>query len=429
MDRQMHKAARGGDVCRRVLSFNLAEMEKRKLYYIGGYTSTVQYAVLRLQVSRRDARELIVTGQVLLMLDEVDAALRGGRISWTKARLLTRVATKATEAAGLERALASNCADLEREVAMAKKGERPRDDLKGLPEPRVRLDCWLRAVTYEKWELMRSKLSETLRNSTGGREPTDDDLIGYLTELGLSSDPAPATDVARDGAAAPSSSPCSPSVGLLGPSDTSISRVVIHECPKCHEARLSDGTVVSAEELEIAKCDGGAESLSDREDGDPENEVGRHRECGHEHAPGEPCTPESCTAMACAPDFCLPDSRLPHSPQGELASQNSGGGRSEKQGAKSGSKRDTKRDKRSAESLDDPTLPWVRRKVLARDGQSCRCCGRRTGLHVHHIRWRSRNGRTRLANLICVCSFCHALIHHGYLVIEGEDASEVRFLR
>ncbi|MEW6747787.1 MAG: hypothetical protein AB1486_34095 [Planctomycetota bacterium] len=31
MDRQMTKAARGGDVCRRVLAFNLAEMEKRKL--------------------------------------------------------------------------------------------------------------------------------------------------------------------------------------------------------------------------------------------------------------------------------------------------------------------------------------------------------------------------------------------------------------
>ncbi|MEW6747927.1 MAG: hypothetical protein AB1486_34850 [Planctomycetota bacterium] len=257
-DRQMTKAARGGDVCRRVLAFNLAEMEKRKIYYFGGYTSTVQYAVLRLLISRREARELIVTGRALLELDEIDAALRSGRISWTKARLLTRIATKETETAWLERALASNCADLEaaldsQGVAMAKKGKRPRDNLKGLPEPRVRLDCWLRAVTYEKWELMRAKLSETLR-----REQSDDDLIGFLTELGLSTDRAPLPGSPPDGAVAPS----------LTPTEASIYRVVIHECPTCHEARLGDGTAVGAEELALAKCDGGVECLSDDEDGD-----------------------------------------------------------------------------------------------------------------------------------------------------------------
>ncbi|MEW6742168.1 MAG: HNH endonuclease [Planctomycetota bacterium] len=395
MDRQMTKAARGGDVCRRVLAFNLAEMEKRKLYYFGGYTSTVQYAVLRLQISRREARELIVTGSALLELDEIDAALRSGRISWTKARLLTRIATKETETAWLERALVSNCADLEaaldsQGVAMAKKGERPRDNLTGLPEPRVRLDCWLRAVTYEKWELMRAKLSETLR-----REPSDDDLIGFLTELGLSSDRAPLPGSPPDGALAPS----------LTPSDTSIYRVVIHECPTCHEARLGDGTAVSAEELAPARCDGGVECLSDDEDedgeeGDPEDEAEGHSECGHDHAPGEPCTAETGS-----------EDRPPEKP-------------GEKQDAKRGKKRGKKR----LDAWDDPTPPWLRRKVLARDGHSCRCCGRKTGLHVHHIRWRSRKGRTRLSNLLCLCRWCHALVHHAYLVIEGDNASNVRFL-
>ncbi|MEW6741476.1 MAG: Holliday junction branch migration DNA helicase RuvB [Planctomycetota bacterium] len=390
MDRQMTKAARGGDVCRRVLAFNLAEMERRRIYYFGGYTSTVQYAVLRLQVSRREARELIVTGRVLLELDEIDAALRSGRISWTKARLLTRIATKETETAWLERALALNCADLEREVATAKKGERPRDNLKGLPEPRVRLDCWLRAVTYEKWELMRAKLSETLR-----REPSDDDLIGILTELGLSNDHAPPPGSPPGGAVAPS----------LTASDTSIYRVVIHECPTCHEARLGDGTAVSAEELALAKCDGGIECLSDDEDedgeeGDSEDEAEDRSECGHDHAPGEPYTAET-------------------SPGDRPA---------EKSGVKQDTKQGKKRGKRQSDAWDDPTPPWLRRKVLARDGHSCRCCGRKTGLHVHHIRWRSRKGRTRLSNLLTLCAHCHALVHYGYLVIEGQDASDVRFV-
>ncbi|MEW6747786.1 MAG: AAA family ATPase, partial [Planctomycetota bacterium] len=341
---------------------------------------------MRLLISRREARELIGTGKALLELDEIDAALRSGRISWTKARLLTRIATKETETAWLERALASNCADLEREVATAKKGERPRDNLKGLPEPRVRLDCWLRAVTYEKWELMRAKLSETLR-----REPGDDDLIGFLTELGLSSDRTPLPGSPPDGAAAPS----------LTPSEASIYRVVIHECPTCHEARLGDGTAVSAEELALAKCDGGVECLSDREDGDgeeadSEDEVAGERGCGDDHAPDEPPTAETCPG--------------------------------DRSADKSGEKRGKKRGKRQSDAWDDPTPPWLRRKVLARDGHSCRCCGRKTGLHVHHIRWRSRKGRTRLSNLLTLCAHCHALLHHGYLVIEGEDASDVRFL-
>jgi len=78
-------------------------------------------------------------------------------------------------------------------------------------------------------------------------------------------------------------------------------------------------------------------------------------------------------------------------------------------------------------SVDQKTPPALRRRVLARDGDQCRCCNSRTQLMVHHIRYRSKGGRTRTWNLITLCMRCHALVHAGLLVLEGKRAQKVRF--
>lgn len=78
--------------------------------------------------------------------------------------------------------------------------------------------------------------------------------------------------------------------------------------------------------------------------------------------------------------------------------------------------------------LDPPTAPAMRRRVLARDGHSCRCCGSRHQLHVHHIALRSGGGRTKVWNLITLCARCHALIHDGLLAIDGTTQKKARFL-
>ena len=59
---------------------------------------------------------------------------------------------------------------------------------------------------------------------------------------------------------------------------------------------------------------------------------------------------------------------------------------------------------------DRPTPPSMLKKLLARDGHRCQNphCGRRLGLHGHHIVFRSRGGRTCLHNLVSVCLRCHA---------------------
>ncbi|MDJ0973256.1 MAG: AAA family ATPase [Planctomycetota bacterium] len=74
------------------------------------------------------------------------------------------------------------------------------------------------------------------------------------------------------------------------------------------------------------------------------------------------------------------------------------------------------------------TPPALRKRVLKRDGGRCRCCGSRRELHVHHIVWRSKGGKTVIWNLITLCARCHALVHEGLLVLEGERAEDIRFL-
>ena len=64
------------------------------------------------------------------------------------------------------------------------------------------------------------------------------------------------------------------------------------------------------------------------------------------------------------------------------------------------------------------TPPWLRAKVLARDGHACKNCGSRRALHAHHVVWRSQGGPTVLDNLQTLCNRCHGLVHDGFLEVE-----------
>jgi len=74
---------------------------------------------------------------------------------------------------------------------------------------------------------------------------------------------------------------------------------------------------------------------------------------------------------------------------------------------------------------------WLRRRVLNRDG-ACRWpgCERQSLLHVHHIRWWTRDGGlTEEANLCALCPFHHRLVHEGGWEIEGDPIGRLSFIR
>ncbi len=77
--------------------------------------------------------------------------------------------------------------------------------------------------------------------------------------------------------------------------------------------------------------------------------------------------------------------------------------------------------------IDRPTPLWMRDRVLARDSNRCRCCGRKWSLNAHHIHFRGQGGKTEPSNLICLCAVCHSHIHEGLLTVNG-NADEPVFI-
>ena len=63
-----------------------------------------------------------------------------------------------------------------------------------------------------------------------------------------------------------------------------------------------------------------------------------------------------------------------------------------------------------------PEWEETRRQVLRRDNYGCVACQcdlREDGAHVHHVLPRAAGGSDELANLISLCSMCHAAVHPG----------------
>ena len=80
----------------------------------------------------------------------------------------------------------------------------------------------------------------------------------------------------------------------------------------------------------------------------------------------------------------------------------------------------------SPDRRDRPNSPALRRKLIARSGGRCEnpSCRRHIGDcgHGHHIRHRACGGPTAMWNEVYVCATCHALIHAGLLIVEGDPA-------
>jgi hypothetical protein len=45
-------------------------------------------------------------------------------------------------------------------------------------------------------------------------------------------------------------------------------------------------------------------------------------------------------------------------------------------------------------------------KVLALAGRCCAHCGRKLGIHIHHVIFRRNGGTNEILNLLCVCALC-----------------------
>ena len=62
--------------------------------------------------------------------------------------------------------------------------------------------------------------------------------------------------------------------------------------------------------------------------------------------------------------------------------------------------------------LDAASYERLRQQVLRRDGWKCQAYGTMSNLEVHHNEFRSHRGDDSEANLITLCTVCHASAHH-----------------
>jgi hypothetical protein len=100
----------------------LYELQRTRRYTERGHASVVAYGEAELDLTPRQTRDLVFVAKRLPALPALDAAFRSGRVGYTKAREVARVATPETDAAWTNRAMQTTNRALERQVAAAQRG-------------------------------------------------------------------------------------------------------------------------------------------------------------------------------------------------------------------------------------------------------------------------------------------------------------------
>ncbi len=213
-DRVLRASKRHTDVGHRVLAYYLSDMDERRESQLLGYPSAAEYAVHRLDMPRRSARELIQVGRALCELTKIDRAFAEGSLSWSRVRLLAKIATPETEDAWLECGRKGSWPDFELAFKLGEKGKPPPKDRKGLPELRLKVPVQLDAIAHEIWTQAKHKLG-----AERGEPVLDGEALRTFAHLFLGTSPAGVPEERTRSA-------------------ESTFRVSVHLCPGCDSADL-----------------------------------------------------------------------------------------------------------------------------------------------------------------------------------------------
>ncbi|MFT7620557.1 MAG: Holliday junction DNA helicase RuvB, partial [Planctomycetota bacterium] len=217
------------DAARRALAFYLDDMQSRGLHQSLGFVSAVQFARQRLDMSRRMARTLIAVGKHLRDLPLIDDAFCNGQLSWSKVRLLVKVATAEVEEAWLAKAEGLSCEQLEAAICGAEKGQLPREDSIGLPTAKFKFTAKLGTLGLESLEMARRKHNDEI-----GAECDDAEFLETLIDSYLSQ-------------------------GETERGNSSTYQIAIGHCPSCEKSHVKteDGPMdLSKSETDQVLCDG-----------------------------------------------------------------------------------------------------------------------------------------------------------------------------
>jgi len=126
LDARLVELVRSGAPLRRALARIAGAFVERRAWEPLGFVRLADYARERPGLSARELHELAHVDAALAALPAVDAALASGRLGWTKARLLCRVATPEREAHWLAEARRLSATELARRCARSTWGRSSR---------------------------------------------------------------------------------------------------------------------------------------------------------------------------------------------------------------------------------------------------------------------------------------------------------------
>ena len=245
----------------------LAEFERRQGWKTTPFPSTAEWFAGQVGITVGAAREQVRTALALEELPETSAAMQDGRLSYSKARALTRVSTPETEGALLELASRESAAELERTVRRMRVADLPAEerryqsrrlrvwvDSEGMVEVRGRLDPETGQRLLRALEWAEDQVFRAADDPTGTRpEQRKADALGVVAGRALDGDRT------RGSGTGTGAGRARPLVMLHVDEAVLKEEAPVAESGESHtravRSELEDGTRVSAETSRRLSCD------------------------------------------------------------------------------------------------------------------------------------------------------------------------------
>ena len=341
-----------------------------------GWRSCAHWLNWRAGISLCAARERLRAARCLADLPLTSAEMEKGRLSWSKVRALTRMATAENEARLVEFALHHTASQVERFVRAAKSAEAARAALDGTSEMAARRHLTVRMTADGMYEVRGLLMPEVGALLVETLDVTVDEL--HRQECAMEREADAAREREADAAMEEPDPPTPGPTAGPQPMPTPPPGFRPSQTERRHDALgawLEDRAEARAQ-LVVHTVAGGPEILA--------TEDGSHVPAG------------TSRRLACDAETV------------------------EVKRGRDGSVLDVGRRQR--------TVGWRLRKALdVRDG-GCRFpgCGSRYTQAHHAIPW-SEGGETKLDNLILLCRFHHRAVHEGGWRVEMGEAGAARF--
>ena len=431
----------------------LAEFDRREGWAQHGVASCAHWLNWQCGISAGAAREKVRVARALTSLPKIAQAFGEGRLSYSKVRAVTRVATVETEDSLLNIALHGTAAHVERTVKGFRRVLRvlERDEAEAIYERRY-LDCRREAdgsvriearLTPEVGELLlkaldvaQTELDERSGEAeTAGADAADVDAPAANVPAGTSG-PNAAQQEAAEPTGVPAGTSASEGSGQRGASPTGVPAGT-HETQSMREA-CAESSDVPAGTLGTQPALPAGVEPTDVPAGTSQRSVSQRRADALGHIL-ERFVTGKCSGSAngahqvvvhIAHDaLCdVPESSGAEFDDGRAVTVETAR-RLGCDGALIGVVEGDKGEPLAIGRRTRAVPPAIRRALRVRDG-GCRFpgCDRSRFVHAHHIRHWADGGETRLDNLVTLCSQHHRLVHEGGYGIRMNNG-EIEFMR